>query len=414
MRTLPTLVLPCRLPARLILTLLIAFASPLMAERIFLGNLDAAQENPPNASTATGFGRVTLNDLEDQITVSVYYSGLSSNVTVGHIHGSALPGANAGVLFNLAPATGVTSGSVVNKTFTPNAAQVADLKAGLFYFNIHTANNGGGEIRGQILPAEPFTATINAKQELPTNSSTGTGRAVVSINSLQTQALVSVQWTGVSGPLTLGHVHSNVFGSNGSVICNLSPPALVTGSVVDFLCTFSPAQITTLKRSGLYVNLHTAANPGGEIRGQILPPNALVGELNAAQETTPNTSTAIGFGVVEINESTNVANVNLSWKGLSGPATMGHIHSGAVGVAGPVICNLSPSAVAAGSVDDAACTFNAAQVALIKGGDSYFNIHTAANPSGEIRGQINLLPNFRDGFEDIVPVPLANDATAEK
>jgi hypothetical protein len=395
--------------ANALLTLLFCFSSPVMAERIFVGNLDATQEVTPNASTATGFGRVTLNDLEDQITVSVYYAGLSSNVTVGHIHGSAPAGANAGVLFNLNPVTGVTSGSVVNRTFTPTATQVADLKAGLFYFNIHTVSNGGGEIRGQILPADPFTATINAKQEVPTNSSTGSGRAVLSINSAQTQVLVSVFWADVTGPLTIGHIHSNVFGSNGSVICNLSPANVVMGSLVDFLCTFTPAQIITLRRSGLYVNLHTAANPGGEIRGQILPPGALVGALNAAQETTPNASTAIGFGVVEINESTNTANVNLSWKGLSGPATLGHIHSGAVGVAGPVICNLSPTAAAAGSVDDATCTFTAPQVALIKNGDAYFNIHTAINPGGEIRGQINLLPNFRDGFEDVVPVPVASE-----
>lgn len=123
----------------------------------FTAYLNSAQEVPPNASTAKGFGRVTLNEAENQITVSVFYGSaaapLSSNVTLGHIHGPAAPGANAGVLFDLAPATGVTFGSVTNLTFSITPAQVANLKAGLLYFNIHTVNNPGGEIRGQIGPS---------------------------------------------------------------------------------------------------------------------------------------------------------------------------------------------------------------------------------------------------------------------
>ncbi len=120
----------------------------------FTGYLNSSQEVPPNASTAIGFGRVTLNEAETSITVSVRYgsalSPLSSNVTVGHIHGPAAPGTNGGVLFDLAPTAGVAFGSVTDKVFPITPTQVANLKAGLLYFNIHTTNNTGGEIRGQI------------------------------------------------------------------------------------------------------------------------------------------------------------------------------------------------------------------------------------------------------------------------
>lgn len=123
----------------------------------FTAYLSGSQEVPVNASTAKGFGRVTLNDAETSITVSVSYGSaaapLSSNVIAGHIHGAAGPGVNAPVLFDLAPAGGVAYGSVNNATFSVTPAQVANLKAGLFYFNIHTVNNSGGEIRGQILKA---------------------------------------------------------------------------------------------------------------------------------------------------------------------------------------------------------------------------------------------------------------------
>ncbi|MGB7210191.1 MAG: CHRD domain-containing protein [Pyrinomonadaceae bacterium] len=131
----------------------------------FTAYLSSAQEVPVNASTATGFGRVTLNASETMITVSMNYgtasAPLSSNVVAGHIHGSAAPGVNAPIIFNLNPAGGAAFGSVSNLSFAVTPAQVADLKAGLFYFNVHTVNNGGGEIRGQILKA-PAVVDMNA------------------------------------------------------------------------------------------------------------------------------------------------------------------------------------------------------------------------------------------------------------
>jgi hypothetical protein len=374
------------------------FSTTVWAEQVFTGNLTAAQEVPPNASSATGFGRVTLNDAETQITVSVYYSGLTSpGTTVGHIHGAAA-GVNGGVIFNLAPLAGQTSGSVVNATFTVTPTQVSNLKLGLMYFNIHTTTNPGGEIRGQITADAGYVATLTGKQENPPAVSAGTGRASISLNSAGTQALVSVQWADVSGPLTVGHVHSALFGSNGPVVCNLSPPTVAAGAVVDFLCTFSPAQIAALKRGVFYVNLHTSANPGGEIRGQIVPRNGLIARLSAAQEVPTNASVGSGLGFVEINETTGVGTVNISWNNLSGAATSGHIHVAEIGTNGSVICNLSPAAAISGSVDDFACTLTATQIESLKNGLGYFNIHTSANPGGEIRGQINA--SLRDGFED--------------
>jgi hypothetical protein len=216
----------------LILTI-IGLSGTASAATYFTGNLSAAQEVPTNASTGTGFGRVTLNDAETQITASVYYSGLTSpGTTVGHIHGPAAVGVNGPVMFNLAPTAGQTSGSVVNATFAVTASQVADLKAGSLYFNIHTTTNAGGEIRGQITVDAPYISCL-------------------------------------SGNATVGHVHSGRSGVNGPVVCNLSPPTVAAGAVTDFLCTFSASQITALKTAQMYLNIHTAANPGGEVRGQI-------------------------------------------------------------------------------------------------------------------------------------------------
>ncbi len=261
--------------SRAVLLLVLVFAGSEIAgaATYFTGNLAGSQEVPPTGSTATGFGRVTLNNAETSMTVSVYYGSaaapLSSNVVAGHIHGPAGPGVNAPIIFDLAPTIGVTFGSVVNMVIAVNAAQVADLKAGRWYFNIHTVNFGGGEIRGQIGVDSPYIAYQNGGQENPPVTTPATGSGAVSINAAGTQALVTATWNGLSGNAIAGHVHSGRSGVNGPIICDLAPPAAATGSVVDRLCTLTPAQATAMRTAQLYVNIHTGANPGGEIRGQI-------------------------------------------------------------------------------------------------------------------------------------------------
>lgn len=242
------------------------------AASYFTANLNGAQEVPPNSSTATGFGRVTLNDTETQITVSVYYGNpiaLNSGVIAGHIHGPAPVGANGPVIFDLSPTTGVTNGSVVNLNFSVTPAQVADLKAGLWYFNIHTSGSPGGEIRGQIFLNSPHIAYLDGNQEVPAVSTSAKGSGIVSVNPATNQALVTVNFAGLSSNATAGHIHFGRSGINGPVVCDLLPPAATSGSVIDRLCNFTPAQITSLKQAQFYFNIHTSSFPGGEIRGQI-------------------------------------------------------------------------------------------------------------------------------------------------
>ena len=129
------------------------------ADRLFFATLNSAQEVPTNNSTATGLGTVLLNAAETQITVNMNFSGLSSAQTAAHIHGAAHVGVNAPVLFNFG------TGQITNLNFTVNATQVAQLKAGLFYMNLHTANFTGGEIRGQALSNPVESARYFARQQ---------------------------------------------------------------------------------------------------------------------------------------------------------------------------------------------------------------------------------------------------------
>lgn len=112
----------------------------------FTTQLRAANEVPPNASTASGSVDAVLNKDTNLFRWKVNYTGLSGPATGAHFHGPAAVGANAGVVVPwTSPLTSPLEGSA-----TLTAAQTADLMAGRWYANVHTAANPGGEIRGQM------------------------------------------------------------------------------------------------------------------------------------------------------------------------------------------------------------------------------------------------------------------------
>ena len=106
--------------------------------------LSGRNEVPPNASNGSGTAKVELDG--NVLKWTVTYSGTTGPVTAGHFHGPAQPGANAGVVVPFAGP--LTSPIVGSATLTPT--QVEQLKQGLWYVNLHTAANPGGELRGQV------------------------------------------------------------------------------------------------------------------------------------------------------------------------------------------------------------------------------------------------------------------------
>jgi hypothetical protein len=113
----------------------------------FSAALKGADEVPANTTAGTGKVTATLNTVTKAFTYTVTYKGLTGPATMAHFHGPAAPGANA------PPVVPVPASHLANPmrgTVKLEDAQVAELKAGKWYFNIHTAANPGGEIRGQL------------------------------------------------------------------------------------------------------------------------------------------------------------------------------------------------------------------------------------------------------------------------
>src|ERR1700761_5919442 len=123
----------------------VLFAGPAFAEK-FKATLDGKSESPPNASAGTGTADIDYDPASKKLTWKLTYSGLSGPATAAHFHGPAEAGKNAGVAVAIPNAT--TSPNEGSATLTD--AQAADLMAGKYYVNVHTAANPGGEIRGQV------------------------------------------------------------------------------------------------------------------------------------------------------------------------------------------------------------------------------------------------------------------------
>ena len=110
--------------------------------------LSGAAEVPPNASAGMGQLQAEFDKASRTLRYTLRYSGLSGPVKAGHFHGPAEAGKNAGVALGINNAgDSPVQGSAV---LTPE--QAADLLAGKWYINLHTAANPGGELRGQVTP----------------------------------------------------------------------------------------------------------------------------------------------------------------------------------------------------------------------------------------------------------------------
>jgi hypothetical protein len=132
--------------ASLALGAAVAFAGPAFADKMKAA-LDGKAQVPANTSAGTGTADIDYDPASKKLSWKLTYSGLSGPATAAHFHGPAAAGANAGVAVAIPNATA----SPVEGSATLTDAQAADLVAGKYYINIHTAANPGGEIRGQVM-----------------------------------------------------------------------------------------------------------------------------------------------------------------------------------------------------------------------------------------------------------------------
>lgn len=152
----------------LVSVLLLLSVVGISAQKRFSASLSGAQEVPANGSAGKGSCTIVLNAAETQITLNCTFSGLGTNLTAAHIHGNGAVGVNAPILFNFTGLPTATSGTIGPLNFAVTAQQVLDMKAHLFYVNLHTTGISTGEIRGQVKQAHTIYDTDGDGRTDPT------------------------------------------------------------------------------------------------------------------------------------------------------------------------------------------------------------------------------------------------------
>jgi len=115
--------------------------------------------------------------------------------------------------------------------------------------------------------AEKLKATLDGKSEVPATTTSGSGTADLNYDAASKKLSWTVTYSGLSGPATAAHFHGPAEAGKNAGVAVAIPNA--AASPVKGEATLTDAQAADLLGGKYYINIHTAANPGGEIRGQV-------------------------------------------------------------------------------------------------------------------------------------------------
>lgn len=266
-----------------------------------------------------------------------------------------------------------------------------------------------------LLPETEFAALLEGGNEVPPVESDATGSLTATLEG--TTLTIAGTYEGLSVVETPGaHIHGPAETTqNADVLFPLTfdNAAGTLATTVDLAApenaAFGPAAFGYLQGGQLYANLHTAENPSGEIRGQLLLADQVVlepdftADLSGGEEEPPVETDATGELEAALDDANTTLTVVGTYTGLSGPptppgteASAAHIHVAPRGENGPIV---APLTVTPNADDPTSGTFGGqvpigtgpGQLPLeaLEGFGAYVNIHTEANPGGEIRGQLS-------------------------
>jgi hypothetical protein len=237
-------------------------------------------------------------------------------------------------------------------------------------------------------------ADPSGSQEVPPNGSPATGTGHFVIDTDTNTLFYHISYSGLQGNEVGAHIHGFAPpGVNAGVVHGLPSTNPKIGS-----WAYSDEQEASILAGLTYVNIHTDVFGGGEIRGQIEvdPDTDLVAVIDALQEVPPNPPSGLGVGVFDLDTTANTLDYDIRYGNLAGTEQAAHIHGPAPAGANAGVLHGLP----AGNPKIGTWAYSESDEATILGGLTYINIHTTADASGEIRGQI-LLPSPAVGVDDV-------------
>jgi hypothetical protein len=301
------------------------------------------------------------------------------------------------------------TGNVISGEITPTAAFLTAFEAGNIYVNVHTAANPGGEIRGQVTRDDGYMnmdVRLTSSNVVPPVPTAASGVAIVRGTYTLDTLYVFATFANLSSAVTDVRLNAAPLGVANSAATNISnnlAPLIQN----DFLGVqlipptgSANALINSILSGDVNLQISTATNPNGELRGQIYryAREGYTFAFSGNQERpTPTPSQAYGAGLVSIDRDQTNAHFMMAWGGLSGPVTGAHFHTGLATQSGPVIFNLPPyfdnttnptAAYGYWKNDNTTAPFTLRRALQFRADSMYANLHTAQYPAGEIRGQV--------------------------
>jgi hypothetical protein len=130
-----------------------------------------------------------------------------------------------------------------------------------------------------LRPAEAaplaFKVGMNGAQQVPPVQTGATGTADLTYDPATRMLTWTVTYAGLSGPATMAHLHGPAAqGKNAPPVIWLSEKGAAVSSPIKGQATLAPEQAQQMMGGEWYINVHTQANPNGEIRGQVTPPKS--------------------------------------------------------------------------------------------------------------------------------------------
>jgi len=233
--------------------------------------MNAAQEVPsPTGAVSDARGTfsatVTKSDTGASVTWQLSFNGLTGNANAAHIHTGAVGSPGPVVLALCGPCSSPASG-----TGALTQAALDAIQAGTAYVNVHTTANAPGEIRGQLATTATISTTLSSRQEVPKpkgNVKRATGSFTATVAQMGATGTIAwrLRFSRLTGRAAAAHIHIGRVGRAGPVAVALCGPCR---NGQRGTANLTAATLAALEAGRGYVNVHTAKNPGGEIRGQI-------------------------------------------------------------------------------------------------------------------------------------------------
>lgn len=232
--------------------------------------LNTTEEVPsPSGNVANARGTFTATATKTSTGASLQwrltFRDLSGPAAAAHLH--TAPRGTAGPV-TLALCGPCTSG--VTGTAEIDAAFLKTIQSDGAYANVHTPTNKAGEIRAQLTSVRSVRTILNARQEVPKPKGAARAAGGFTITAVKSGSSAVVTWrltfSKLTGRVAAAHIHIGQRGVAGPVTLALCGPCRngATGRA-----TVRGGGLAALEAGRAYVNVHTARNPAGEIRGQI-------------------------------------------------------------------------------------------------------------------------------------------------